>query len=72
MGRKVRRSAKLEIVLDTTQAGSLQRQIGAQLRAAILERRLLPGTLLPSSRQMAAELNCARGTVSAAIDQLVA
>lgn len=71
MGRKVRRSATLEIVLDV-QAGSLQRQIGAQLRAAILERRLLPGTLLPSSRQMAAELNCARGTVAAVIDQLVA
>ncbi len=72
MGRKVRRSATLEIVLDAAKAGSLQRQIGAQLRAAILERRLLPGTLLPSSRLMAAEFNCARGTVSAAIEQLVA
>ena len=72
MGRKVRRSATLEIVLDAAKTGSLQRQIGAQLRAAILERRLLPGTLLPSSRLMAAELNCARGTVSAAIEQLVA
>ena len=72
MGRKVRHSAPLGIVLDAASGDKLHRQIGAQLRAAILERRLRPGTKLPSSRLMAAELRCARGTVSAAIDQLIA
>src|SRR5204862_467820 len=41
-------------------------------RAAILERRLAPGLKLPSSRLMAAELGCARGTILLAMDQLVA
>lgn len=72
MGRKVRNTAPLGVVLDAASGEPLHRQIGAQLRAAILERRLRPGTRLPSSRLMAAELRCARGTVSAAIDQLVA
>jgi GntR family transcriptional regulator/MocR family aminotransferase len=72
MGRKVRKSAPLGIVLDAASPDPLHRQIGAQLRAAILERRLRPGTKLPSSRLMAAELRCARGTVSSAIDQLIA
>ena len=72
MGRKPRISAPLGIVLDPASTEPLHHQIGAQLRAAILERRLRPGTPLPSSRLMAAELDCARGTVAAAIDQLVA
>lgn len=72
MGRSVRKTAPLGIVIDAAAAEPLQRQIGAQLRAAILERRVPPGTLLPSSRRMAQELDCARGTVSAAVDQLVA
>ena len=42
------------------------------MRRAILERRLKPGTRLPSSRLMAQDLDCARGTVVAAFDQLVA
>ncbi len=42
------------------------------MRRAILERRLKPGTRLPSSRQMAEDLDCARGTVVLAFDQLVA
>ncbi len=72
MARQVRRAPPLGIVLDTAQPEPLHRQIGDQLRRAILERRLAPGTRLPSSRLMAAELRCARGTVLAAIDQLVA
>jgi GntR family transcriptional regulator/MocR family aminotransferase len=71
MARSARKAPTLGVALIAGQ-GALHRQIGEQLRRAILERRLAPGTLLPSSRLMAAELNCARGTVLAAVDQLVA
>ena len=53
-------------------AGTLHGQIREQIRRAILERRLALGARLPSSRLLAAELGCARGTVLTAIDQLVA
>ena len=42
------------------------------LRDAVRSGRLLPGARLPSTRALAAELGLARGTVSAAYDQLVA
>ena len=42
------------------------------MRRAILEGRLEPGARLPSSRQMAEDLDCARGTVVLAFEQLVA
>jgi GntR family transcriptional regulator/MocR family aminotransferase len=70
MGRRARKAAPLGIVLQS--GGSLHRQIWQQLRAAILERRLAPGLRLPSSRLMADELACARGTVLTALDQLIA
>ena len=72
MGRHARKASPLGIVLDLGQPEPLHRQIWQQLRAAILERRLAPGTRLPSSRLMAQELACARGTVLAALDQLIA
>jgi GntR family transcriptional regulator / MocR family aminotransferase len=46
--------------------------IEASLRGAIIDGRLGPGTRLPSSRALAAELGCARATVVAAYEQLVA
>lgn len=46
--------------------------IEATLRGAIIDGRLAPGTRLPSSRALAAELGCARATVVAAYEQLVA
>ena len=72
MVHRTRQAPPLGLLLETggAKAGGaepLHRQIGAQLRRAILERRLVP-----SSRVMAAELACARGTVLAALDQLVA
>ncbi len=70
--RRTSRAAPLGIVLDGRQAATLHRQISEQIRHAILQRRLAPGTRLPSSRLMAAELGCARGTVLTAIDQLIA
>jgi len=67
-----RKTAPLGLALDPASGVPLHRQIGRQVRAAILERRLAPGLKLPSSRLMAAELGCARGTILVAMDQLVA
>src|SRR5882757_2622723 len=67
-----RKAAPLGLALDAASAVPLHKQIGQQIRAAILERRLAPGLKLPSSRLMAAELGCARGTILLAMDQLVA
>jgi GntR family transcriptional regulator/MocR family aminotransferase len=67
-----RKTAPLGLALDPSSDVPLHRQIGHQIRAAILDRRLAPGLRLPSSRLMAAELGCARGTILAAVDQLVA
>jgi GntR family transcriptional regulator/MocR family aminotransferase len=49
---------------------SLQRQIYARLRAAILSGQLQPGTQIPSSRELARELRVGRNTILAAIEQL--
>jgi GntR family transcriptional regulator / MocR family aminotransferase len=67
-----RKAAPLGLAIDAASPVPLHRQIGQQIRAAILERRLAPGQKLPSSRLMAAELGCARGTILLAMDQLVA
>jgi GntR family transcriptional regulator/MocR family aminotransferase len=72
MPRPVRKAAPLGLALDPTAALPLHRQIGQQVRRAILERRLAPGQRLPSSRLMASELEVARGTVLLAMDQLIA
>ncbi|MBS0541745.1 MAG: winged helix-turn-helix transcriptional regulator, partial [Proteobacteria bacterium] len=67
-----RKTAPLGLAVDPAAPEPLHKQIGAQIRAAILERRLAPGLRLPSSRTLATELGCARGTILAALDQLVA
>ncbi|MBL6613160.1 MAG: PLP-dependent aminotransferase family protein [Reyranella sp.] len=72
MPRPIRKAAPLGLVLDPTASVPLHRQIGEQVRRAILERRLAPGQRLPSSRLMASELDVARGTVLLAMDQLIA
>jgi len=72
MSRPLRKAAPLGLVLDATSHTPLHRQIGEQVRRAILERRLAPGQRLPSSRLMASELEVARGTVLLAMDQLIA
>ena len=65
-----RRSAVLHVEL----AGSTDRaaQIYAQLRGAILDGRLAGGDRMPASRDLAATLGVARGTVTTAYDRLVA
>jgi GntR family transcriptional regulator/MocR family aminotransferase len=58
----------------STRPGSavpLQQHIGEQLKAAIFEGRLPPGTALPSSRLLAKDLGISRGTVTAVYDRLV-
>jgi GntR family transcriptional regulator/MocR family aminotransferase len=67
-----RRAPPLGLALDPSSPEPLHRQIGEQMRRAILDGRLKPGTRLPSSRQMAQDFDCARGTVVLAFDQLVA
>jgi GntR family transcriptional regulator/MocR family aminotransferase len=72
MPRPTRKAAPLGLVVDPAASEPLHRQIGEQVRRAILERRLAPGQRLPSSRLMASELDVARGTVLLAMDQLIA
>jgi GntR family transcriptional regulator / MocR family aminotransferase len=64
-------SLDLLITLDRTRP-SLRVQIEEQLRAAVRDERLMPGTPLPSSRSLAGELGVSRGVVVEAYSQLVA
>src|SRR4051794_11611590 len=47
-------------------------RIYAELRAAVLDRRLPAGDRVPSTRDLAHQLGVARGTVTAAYDRLIA
>lgn len=60
------------LLLDRSAPDSLQRQLLAQLRRAILDGRLAPGMRLPSSRQLAQEARISRNVVLAAYDELYA
>src|SRR6476469_5842711 len=60
------------IVLDREGTTPLYRQMELQLRQAILDRRLRPGTMLPGIRAFARELGVAAITVITAYDQLTA
>jgi len=59
------------VSLDRSRPG-LGEQLTAALRAAIAEGRLAPGSRLPSSRELAADLRVSRGVVVAAYEQLAA
>src|SRR5919107_1638003 len=50
----------------------LYRQLYENLRQAILTGQLVPGTRLPSTREVAAELGLSRNTVMNAFEQLLA
>src|SRR5215510_8297648 len=58
--------------LDETSAIPLYHQVYQRLRAAILLGQLAPGTRLPSTRQLAADLGVSRNTLMGAFDQLIA
>jgi GntR family transcriptional regulator/MocR family aminotransferase len=60
------------IALDAAAPLPLHRQLYRQLRVAILNGRLKPGTRLPSTRAFAHELAVSRNTVVEAFDQLIA
>jgi GntR family transcriptional regulator / MocR family aminotransferase len=62
----------LLIELDRSRPRRLRAQIEGGLRDAISTGRLAPGTSLPSSRALAADLGVTRGVVVAAYDQLLA
>lgn len=57
---------------DKNSSDSLTRQLEKQVRSAIVEERLRPGDKLPSTRQLANELNVARNTMKNAYSQLIA
>jgi GntR family transcriptional regulator/MocR family aminotransferase len=58
--------------LNRTDGTPLFRQLYQQLRSAILSRRLRPGTKLPSTRELAAQLGVSRSAAVAAYEQLLA
>ncbi|WP_433333811.1 PLP-dependent aminotransferase family protein [Spirillospora sp. CA-294931] len=61
----------LHLPLDRS-AGRLATQIAAGVRAAIRSGRLTAGTRLPSSRDLARDLDVSRGVVVTAFEQLIA
>jgi GntR family transcriptional regulator/MocR family aminotransferase len=65
-------TADLLIRLDSKAAGTLQHQIYAGIRRAILDGVVAPGTRLPSSRALATDLGISRTTSILALEQLLA
>jgi GntR family transcriptional regulator/MocR family aminotransferase len=63
-------SGLIDIELQPQAGQTLTRQLYQQLRAAILAGSLPPGHRLPSSRDLARQLDVSRNTVSLVIDQL--
>lgn len=61
-----------ELLLPVVSAGGRGRTVESALRTAIRDGQLAPGLRLPSSRDLAAQLGVARGTVTAAYGQLTA
>ncbi len=69
--KRASRAPLLQIALEAEgKAGPLYRQLYDAVRRAVLEGRLPPGTRLPPSRTLAAELGCSRNTVMTAYEQL--
>ena len=60
------------VTLDKASVQPLHRQLYAALRREILQRTLLPGTRLPSTRDLSRSLAISRNTVVAAFEQLIA
>jgi GntR family transcriptional regulator/MocR family aminotransferase len=65
-------SAEVLVELDRSRPRGLRAQVEDGLRDAIRSGRLTPGTLLPSTRALAADLGVTRGVIVAAYDQLLA
>lgn len=63
-------STDFEIRLDRFASATLADQIRTNIRGAILDGRLAPGTRLPSWRDLATQLGVAKGTVRVAYERL--
>ncbi|MGW3508253.1 MocR-like pyridoxine biosynthesis transcription factor PdxR [Streptomyces sp. NPDC000994] len=64
--------AGLDLHLEPDAAAGRRAGLEKALRDAVRDGRLSPGTRLPATRRLAAELGISRGTAKAAYDQLVA
>ncbi|MEU1039636.1 PLP-dependent aminotransferase family protein [Streptomyces sp. NPDC005907] len=62
----------VDLHLDPDSARGRRAGLERALRDAVRDGRLVPGTRLPATRRLAAELGMSRGTAKAAYDQLVA
>ena len=71
MPARVAKKPLLSLTLDRQNTNPLQVQIFDQIRDAILSGRLLPGTGLPASRTLAADLGVSRNTVLGAFERLL-
>ncbi|MEO1041406.1 MAG: PLP-dependent aminotransferase family protein [Pseudomonadota bacterium] len=60
---------KVEFISEN---GTLANQLANHIRGMVASGRLVPGDRLPSTRAMASELKLARGTVSSAVELLIA
>jgi GntR family transcriptional regulator / MocR family aminotransferase len=65
-------SPEVLVELDRSRHRGLRTQVEDELREAIRSGRLTPGTRLPSTRALAADLDVTRGVIVAAYDQLLA
>ena len=72
MKRRRSRTELCAFELNRESDTPLFRQLYLQLRAAVLSRRLQPGTKLPSTREIAAQLGVSRSAAVAAYEQLLA
>jgi GntR family transcriptional regulator/MocR family aminotransferase len=63
---------ELLVAIDREDSEPLHRQLEASLRSGIRDGRLAAGTILPSTRALAAQLGVSRGIVVEAYEQLVA
>ena len=61
----------LPITIDKLSTLSLQEQIAEQLRRLILEGLLVPGTRVPTSRELARQAGLSRNTVTLAYERLI-
>lgn len=69
VNKRVSWSLKRDLKRDS---GELSKQLVEQIRRAIVDGELQPGDRLPASRLLARELHVARGTVTTALETLVA
>ncbi len=69
---RISRSPLLTISIDRNSSTSLQVQLFDQIKDAILDSRVSPGSILPATRVLASELGVSRVTVLGAFDRLLA